>query len=96
MEAHARSAAGLGDLDDIADQPLDRVVGQVVRIGSRAGRIAALIGCDRVEAGVSERGELIGPGVTRLREAVEEKDERPVGRAGDPGVKGEARGSSVW
>ena len=70
-EVEAVRAEGVGDRQGIADEALRSVGIHTGRSGSRG--IAALIGGDGQEARVGERGELVPPRMTRLREAVQEQ-----------------------
>jgi len=90
MEARAGAGDGFGDFDHVGGQSVDRVVGEVGRVGTGARRIAALVGRDGAETGVGQGRELVSPGVARLRKAVQQQDQRAVGRAGDPAVEHQA------
>ena len=75
----------IGDGKDIGSE-----MGKSVRRGAArfaAGVVAALIGNDDTETGGSERIDLMSPGIPEFGEAVEEKDERAVGRARSDGVE---------
>src|SRR5262249_33552261 len=49
------------------------------------GRVPALIRCDHAVARTSEGGNLLPPGVTRLREPMQHQDQRRAGRPSDLG-----------
>ncbi len=87
METHAGAATGLGDFDDVGDEPVDGVIGGVGRIGPGTRRIAALVRRDGAKTGVGEGCELVGPGVAGLRKAVEEQASGPSAGARDPGIE---------
>ncbi len=85
----AGCSARVGKVEHVLDQPVDAVGGQAPgRVRPHAGGVAALVRGHRAVAGRAQRGNLVPPGVARLRVAVQEQDERAVGGAGD--VRGEA------
>ena len=65
--------------DQVADDVEDGVGGWVGGDGGVA--VAAEVGGQRAEAAGGERGHLVAPGEPQLREAVDEEDRRPGGRA---------------
>ena len=58
-EVESLDAEGVGEAEDVADQPLDAVVPYVA--GSGARRIAPLVGGDGAVPGSSQGVELVSP-----------------------------------
>jgi hypothetical protein len=75
MEApRATGSRRVGDLERVAHQVVDAAGGEIARgIRARAGRVAALIRRDGALARRCERRHLRAPGVSRLREAVQQQ-----------------------
>ena len=73
----------------VAGQLVGAVVGDLAR--TRAGAVAAQVGGHGPVAGVSQRAELVAPGVPELGEAVAEHHGGAVGRAGDRARAGGSR-----
>jgi hypothetical protein len=57
-------AGGVGDVEGIADQPVDAIAIKVFRIGPRVDRIAALVGRYRMIARRRQCRHLIVPKVS--------------------------------
>ena len=79
---HGLLLAERGDqADDVADQVQLRVL--VDGLGRSRLPVAALVGGDRVVAGLGQRRELVAPRVPGLGEAVAEHDEGTLAGLGD-------------
>ena len=76
-EVEGLGAQRIGEVEHIGDEPWGRVGGDVHR--SHAGRVAALIGCDRVKTGSSERRDDVAPREARLWEPVQQQHQRGTG-----------------
>ena len=61
--------------------------------GWSGAAVAALIGRDRVIAGVGECGQLMAPGIPALREAVQQQYQRTLAGLGD--VHAQAAGLDI-
>jgi len=84
-EENALLAKLIGDGDDIGDKRGERV-------GSHAARFAAfvvatLVGNDDAEASGSQGRNLFVPPIPEFREAMQEKNNRPIGRTGGDSMK---------
>jgi hypothetical protein len=62
----------MDECDDVADEVEDRILLDAIR--AVGGAVAALVRCDYVVSSSSECGDLVPPGVPRLRPAVQEQD----------------------
>src|SRR5262249_17255509 len=71
-------AARRGEIQHVGNEPIDAVGSEPRRIGSDAGRVAALIWGDRAIARGAEGGNLLAPRMPRLRIPVEAQPERSV------------------
>ena len=90
MKAPACLSASHGNIHGVVDELVEFVVRGVGGVRPRAGRIAALVRRYRAIPRRRKRRDLRSPCVERFGEAVEEKHERAVGRAGGQCVEGEA------
>ena len=88
-EVEGLGAQRIREVEHIGDEPRRRVGGDVLR--SHAGRVAALIGSDRVETGGGERRHDVTPREARLREPVQQQHEWGTGRASDISEEGALR-----
>ncbi len=89
MEALVVVAFGRHDLDRIGDQFIEGIVGEIGRIGTRARRIAALVGGDGAIARRRERWQRRAPAMPRFGKPVQQQHERPLGGARD--IRGECQ-----
>ena len=86
-EVEPVDAEGVGETEDVADQPLDAVLPHVGGSGTR--RVAPLVGGDGAVPGGSQDAELVPPRQRRLRETVQQEHEVAVGRPVRPSLEHE-------